>query len=619
MTKKATSKSKKAKPKVDTTKPGAVLPKLSPEMQARVTALKPSLDKFQKQLLKTHSKYVTGLSILPPPKPLPAQPGYPAPKVDPNQIDLFILVDDGSNKGETRNQLIVKLTDVSTKIAKGIDKNLKPQVMLISELKEACYDAKYDIISMIATSGIFYDKGLLSAIKVSELHKNMVVRKFEKYVMSYIAVGSLFRGDSAPNDIDVAVLIDDTDVKKMSRYELRDKLRSIIINYGYEAGQKTGVKADFHIQTYILTDFWENVKDANPVIFTMLRDGVPLYDRGVFMPWKLLLKMGRIKPSPEAIDMNMEVGDKLIKRTKQKLLSVVGEDLFYAVMNPTQAALMLYGIPPPTPKEAVKLMQEIYVKKEKLIEQKYVDILEKIRQTFKDIEHKELKEISGKEVDKLLKDCQSYLDRIKKLFAAIQDRNEKEAITDIHATALNITKDLLEEMDVKKISVAALPTLFKKYVCDKEKVPLKYNGMLKDIIKAKKDYTAKKLTKQELNKVRRESREYIRLVLNLLDSKRALALSKSKISFSWGKSKLGEVILFEKVAFVMKDVSKRDEIMMGSIAKDGSLQNLSKSSVREFESYIKKDKLPQTRTVRPQLFEAIKDLVGEEIEILWKA
>ena len=35
-----------------------------------------------------------------------------------------------------------------------------------------------------------------------------------------------------------------------------------------------------NVQVYLLTEFWEKVKDAEPVIFTFIRDGVPLYDRG---------------------------------------------------------------------------------------------------------------------------------------------------------------------------------------------------------------------------------------------------------------------------------------------------------------------------------------------------
>ena len=41
-----------------------------------------------------------------------------------------------------------------------------------------------------------------------------------------------------------------------------------------------------------------------------------------------------------------------------------------------------------------------------MLEKKYVDILEKIRKTYKDIEHNKIKEISGKELDDLLKDIE---------------------------------------------------------------------------------------------------------------------------------------------------------------------------------------------------------------------
>ena len=237
----------------------------------------------------------------------------------------------------------------------------------------------------------------------------------------------MFRGEKS-NDIDIYIVIDDTDVKKMPRAELKDKLRAIIIGMGFDAARITGVKKQFHVQTYILTDFWDSVKDANPVIYTFLRDGVPLYDRGVFMPWKLLLQMGRIKPSPEAIDMSMDIGEKLIQRAKQKLLSILGEDLYYAVLNPAQAALMLYGLPPATPKETIQLLDDIFVKKEKMLEKKYVDILEKIRKAYKEVEHGKVTSITGKEIDDLLNSADDYLKRVKELFKQIEEKAEKEGI-----------------------------------------------------------------------------------------------------------------------------------------------------------------------------------------------
>src|SRR3989344_4711400 len=450
------------------------------EVKDKFKSIKNNLDKLKDELLKRFDRDLIGLALLPPNKE--------AKKEEKDNINILVLLNDSDNSKIPNEQPIEKLFDDISKIAKDINKNLAPQSMFLSELKESCLDGKYELLQMIGMSAIIYDKGILSALKVSEIHKTMSIKKFEKYVLSYIAVGSLFRSDSNPNDIDIFVVIDDTDVKKMPRVELKDKLRSIIQGMGNEAAQIAGIKANFHVQTYILTDFWDSVKDANPVIFTFLRDGVPLYDRGVFMPWKLLLKMGRVKPSPEAIDMNMDIGERLLERTKQKLLSVVGEDLYYATLNTAQAALMLYGIPPTTPKETVAMMEEIFVKKEKLLDQKYVDILEKIRKYYKDVEHNKIKEISGTEIDKLLKETDSYLKGIKELFNAIEKKSQTHKVLDVYDAVIMITTDALYSAGLKEANVNQIERLAKEYLVDTGKMPDKFLRTLKLIIKVKKDY-----------------------------------------------------------------------------------------------------------------------------------
>src|SRR3989344_4528173 len=242
-----------------------------------------------------------------------------------------------------------------------------------------------------------FDTGMLSALKIADIHKKMVISKFEKYIVAYVLFGSLARSEATKeSDIDIAIIIDDTDVKRMSRAELKDKLRAIILSMGLEAGELTGIKNKLNIQTYILTDFWESIKDANPIIFTVLRDGIPFYDRGIFMPWKQLLKMGKIKPSPEAIDMFMTSGEEIVKKLRFKLHSLVESDIYWSTLNATQAAIMLYGLPPPTPKETIELLQEIFVNKEQMLEKEYVEIMKKIRDFYKKIEHGEIKEVKGK-------------------------------------------------------------------------------------------------------------------------------------------------------------------------------------------------------------------------------
>ena len=99
---------------------------------------------------------------------------------------------------------------------------------------------------------------------------------------------------------------------------------------------------------------------------------------------------------------------------------LAGEDLYYATLNPSQAALMLYGMAPPTPKETVKLLEKIFVKKEKILEQKYVNTLDRIIKFFKDMEHGEIKDITGSEVDKLLKDVENMVKKAKRRDGELQ-------------------------------------------------------------------------------------------------------------------------------------------------------------------------------------------------------
>lgn len=348
------------------------------ETKKKLEAIKEKLDQFQKKLLEKFDNYIMGIALLPPEKD----------DKNKEKINTLVLIDDSDSQKMSKEELKEKLTTIIAKMAEDIDKNLNVETIILTELWQSCYDAKYDLLQMIAMSAPVFDKGMLAAIKIAEIHKTMVLKKFEKYIVSYVLAGSLVQGRATPeSDIDVFIVIDDTDVKKMTRAELKDKLRAIIIGMGIDAGKMTGIENKLNVQVYILTDFWENIKEANPIIFTFLRDGVPFYDRGIFMPWKQLLHMGRVKPSPEAIEMFKSTGEQMIERVKLKIKDIGMEDLFYAILTPSQAALMMYGVPPPTPKETPDVLTEVFVEKDKLLEKEYVDILKRNIKVRKDMEH----------------------------------------------------------------------------------------------------------------------------------------------------------------------------------------------------------------------------------------
>ncbi|TSC71308.1 MAG: hypothetical protein G01um101448_1235 [Parcubacteria group bacterium Gr01-1014_48] len=249
---KSTSKEKSEKKAQETNLPLMLPPDIPDDVKKKLEELRKDVDKFKDEVLKKFDKYIIGMALFPPEKN--------AKPEDKDNINIFVLVDDADSKTINKKELGDKIFSVVDKQAQDINKKIMPQVMLISELKESMYDGKYDLLQLIGMSAIIHDRGMLGALKVSEIHKSMSIKKFERYVLSYVAAGSLFRGDANPHDIDVFIIIDDTDVKRMSRLELKDKLRSIILSMGGEASQIAGVKAQFHIQTYILTDFWDNIK-----------------------------------------------------------------------------------------------------------------------------------------------------------------------------------------------------------------------------------------------------------------------------------------------------------------------------------------------------------------------
>jgi len=585
--------------------------KLPKEAQEKLKQIKAKLEKFKKELLKKFDKYITGIALLPPPRPREGE------KINKDEIHTLVLIDDSDSQKMTKYELREKLAGIIETIGKEIDKNIMPQTIILTDLWQSCYDGKYELLQLIALGAPIHDNGMLAAIKIAEVHKNMVLKKFERYIVSYVLAGSLVQGKATPtSDIDVFVVIDDTDVKKMTRAELKDKLRAIIIGMGIEAGEITGIKNKINIQVYILTDFWDSIKEANPIIFTFLRDGVPFYDRGIFMPWKQLLKMGKVKPSMEAIDMYMNSGEQVLERVKFKIREIGMEDTFWSILTPTQAALMLYGVPPPTPKETPALIRELFVQKEKLLEDKYVKILENNIQVRKELEHGSKKELTGKEVDQLLKDCEDYLKRIKRLFTQIEKIKEGEDMVSIYDTVVTIIRDVLRSEGIETVNDVDLVRTFEDELISQGKIPAKFLRMLNEMLDAKKDYDDKKLSKTEVEKVKKTSRELIKFLVEYVQRKRGRELERAKVRVKHG-SKFGEVLLLGDHAYITFDIDAADkEVVKATLAEDGTMGPTKPCKLEEFEKAITDVKIPQKVFLKEKIFEHLKKIFGKNVEVL---
>ncbi|MGV8169141.1 MAG: nucleotidyltransferase domain-containing protein [Candidatus Nanoarchaeia archaeon] len=583
------------------------LPDISDEAKKKLEHMKKKIDKFKDKLLEKFEEYVLGIALLPPSKDDEKK----------EKINLLVLVDDADSKKMSKDELRDKLTGIVTTIGKEADDSLNPETLLLTDLWQNCYDAKYELLQLIASSATIYDKGMLSAIKLSEIHKTMVLKKFEKYIVSYVLAGSLVQGKATPeSDIDVFLVIDDTDVKKMTRGELKEKLRAIIIGMGIDAGKMTGIENKINIQVYILTDFWESIREANPVIFTFLRDGIPLYDRGIFMPWKQLLQMGRIKPSPEAIDMFMHSGDQVLERVKYKLKEIGTEDFFWAAITTSQAAIMLYGLPPPTPKETPELLRQILVKKEKLLEEKHIKTIEKILKTRKDIEHGTKKEVSGKEIDELYEETEEFLTRSKKLFEDIEELKRKEELLKVYDDVLLAVREVLKIEDIPEVKEEELFDTIKHKLVNSGKIPPAVISELKEIEKEKEEFSKGKLTKAETNKAVQNARSLIRKLIEYVQRTRSRQMEQIKLRVKYGE-KIGEVLFLSEHVFFVLDLEKEEKKFKRAVIDEhGVMSHVRESSLEDLEQELTKPVKPRKLFISTELLTSLKEVFGDKVEIL---
>ena len=569
-------------------------------VKKEIERIKDNLKEFKKSIVKKFS-YISAIGLIPPlaSKIIEEEEEVEKEKEE-KLIHVVIIVPEDKTKD------IAKLKIEAIKLIQGIKPRVWIHVKSTQQIWEMCFDGKYALVEAIGMSFPLYDKGILGALRAASIHKTLVLKKFERYVVSYVLAGSLVREEATKtSDVDIFIVIDDTDVKRMSRYELKEKLRAIIYSYTIEASEIAGVKNKLNPQIYILTEFWEAVKDAHPVIFTFIRDGVPLYDRGAFMPWKLLLKMGKIKPSPEAIDMFMSLGERVAKNVQRKLNDIVTEDIYWGIITPSQAALMLYGLAPPVPKETVKLIREVFVKKEKLLEPKYADILDKIVTIYKKYEHEEIKTISGKEIDTLLEQSSEYIKRLKELMDQIEKKASEKEILDIYNGVLDLLKGILGSG-----SEAAVIKKFEQTLIKEHKISSRNLTCLKKIVDAKKKYKKGKITKQDISEVRKAAHELTSNLIEYNQRKELIDLERHKIEIIYktketGKEikKKGELFIFKDVVFIVPDITL-DVIKK---YKDGKVTDSDKGELKK--ALARKEKIE--RKVTPDLLNNLKKLFGE--------
>lgn len=540
-------------------------PQVDPvQAAAEFEKIKTKLDAFKKAVLKKYN-FTLAISLLPGNAFAMFEEDEQIPKeiVDTKPLHVMVIIPEEHYKD------IPKIKPELVKFAKDSGENLWVHIKTPVDLWNYGLDSKFEFIDAIAGGFPVHDKGFLGALRVASIHKSLVLRKFEKYVASYVIAGSLVRGTAdKDSDVDVFVVIDDTDVKRMPRIELLEKLRGIIYDYIREANALAGVKNILNVQVYLLTDFWQSVKDAHPVIFTFIRDGIPLYDRGTFIPWKLLLQMGKIKPSAEAIDLYMKEGDRTEDMVKRRLLDAM-VDVYYGIVTPTQALMMLAGEAPPVPKAIVGEVKKVLVEREKVFPEKQLKTLEKAVHLFKQYEYGKLKEIPGKDIDEFLSECKEYNKMLKQLREKIEKKIQERSAEEIYKDVFALLKTFFGNK-----SEGQLVSEFNSKMVRQGKIQPRFKNILTEIIKLQKKMKGKQLNQREIDSVKKDAIEFIESLTEYGQRADIIASEKGSMQITYSGNRKAELVLLGKENFIIENKNIRK--IQGDKIVDSTKEELEK-------------------------------------------
>ncbi|RMD58178.1 nucleotidyltransferase domain-containing protein [Candidatus Woesearchaeota archaeon] len=231
--------------------------------------------------------------------------------------------------------------------------------------------------------------------------KNMA-KELGPFLKAAVLFGSTARKEKSQfgeRDIDVLLIIDD--LTTILNQETIQAYRVITENVAAKISKR------LHITTLKTTTFWDYVRVGDPIAINMLRDGVALYDTGIFQPAQQLLYKGRIRPSKESIWTYFARAPNTLHNSSWHVLQAT-LDLYWAVVDAAHAAIMHKGIIPPTPSHLADLIEQHLVRKN-LAKKKHAKTMAKFYTLQKKIIHRQIQYLSGKEYDKYREQAEEFV------------------------------------------------------------------------------------------------------------------------------------------------------------------------------------------------------------------
>lgn len=238
-------------------------------------------------------------------------------------------------------------------------------------------------------------------VRIAREYTRKLFKEVSSFVKAVVIFGSLTKNTLNPDsDIDLLVVIDDTYMELTP--EILDAFRLINERIILDTSDK------LHVHTLTLSNYWNYVRNGDPVMINILRDGYSLLDTGIFLPLQKLLYQGEIKPTPEAVYNYAKSSAFAILTSDKRVLEGL-IDLYWSAINITHAFLMSKGELPHSPE-----VLENTMKKYKTFSKDDIKLLKELYKLYKDITSNKKSLPDFKEFEKLRQRTIKYHNKIRK-------------------------------------------------------------------------------------------------------------------------------------------------------------------------------------------------------------
>ena len=243
--------------------------------------------------------------------------------------------------------------------------------------------------------------------------------QFGKIIKSVVLFGSVEKKTISHNsDIDIVIILDDVSIQWTEELVAwyREELSKLL-----QANPYTGT---LHINTIKLSTWWDSLLKGDPVVLNVIRHGFVILDNAGFVePLKVLLMQGKIKGTPEAIYECIQRAPTHLARSRLAEISAI-EGIYWSMVDSAHAALIAAEQFPPSPEHVIQGLKEVFVDRG-ILKMKYVLWYRDIFELHKKIDHKEISDMKGIEIDEWQERAEEFMEVMIKLVEKIIEANKK--------------------------------------------------------------------------------------------------------------------------------------------------------------------------------------------------